>query len=88
MNSPSSAIPALPTALSQEEPVRSQLGMFLDILNSYLGVFVIAFLVTIAAPPIMRRLAISHGIIDRPDETRKQHRVPIAYLGGAAGFLG
>ncbi len=36
----------------------------------------------------MRRLAVKHGIIDRPNESRKIHKQPIAYLGGAAVFLG
>lgn len=64
------------------------MSAFLDILNDYLGVFVVSFIVTIAATPIMRRIAISQGIIDRPDEARKQHKIPIAYLGGVGVFLG
>jgi UDP-GlcNAc:undecaprenyl-phosphate GlcNAc-1-phosphate transferase len=36
----------------------------------------------------MRQLAVSNGIIDRPSEARKVHRMPIAYLGGVAVFLG
>lgn len=59
-----------------------------DLLNSYAPIFVIAFLVTLLATPIVRRLAIRHGIVDHPDESRKQHRLPIAYLGGVAVFLG
>jgi len=60
----------------------------LDVFHGYIGVFVVAFVVTLLATPIMRRLAVSHGIIDRPDELRKVHKLPIAYLGGAAVFLG
>lgn len=60
----------------------------LDILHGYIWVFVIAFLITLIATPIFRRLAIAHGIIDRPNESRKIHRLPIAYLGGVAVFLG
>lgn len=59
----------------------------LDVFHGYIGVFVIAFLVTLLATPIMRRMAISHNIIDHPDE-RKVHTIPIAYLGGVAVFLG
>jgi len=44
--------------------------------------------VTLCATPIMRRLAVKHGIIDRPSEARKIHKMPIAYLGGVAVFLG
>jgi UDP-GlcNAc:undecaprenyl-phosphate GlcNAc-1-phosphate transferase len=60
----------------------------LSIFHGYLWVFVIAFLVTLAATPIMRRLALSHGVVDRPGETRKVHRQPVAYLGGVAVYLG
>ncbi|MBK7405531.1 MAG: undecaprenyl/decaprenyl-phosphate alpha-N-acetylglucosaminyl 1-phosphate transferase [Phycisphaerales bacterium] len=60
----------------------------LDIFHGYIGVFIIAFVVTLLATPIMRRLAIKHGIIDKPNEARKIHKLPIAYLGGVAVFLG
>ena len=60
----------------------------LELLNSYAGVFLAAFLVTLLATPFVRRLAIEMDIIDRPNEARKQHKYPIAYLGGFAVFLG
>jgi UDP-GlcNAc:undecaprenyl-phosphate GlcNAc-1-phosphate transferase len=60
----------------------------LDIFHGYMGVFVVSFLVALFATPLMRRLAVNHGIVDRPNEARKAHRVPIAYLGGIAVFLG
>lgn len=60
----------------------------LDIFQGYIGVLVVAFLVTLLATPIMRKLAITNGVIDHPDETRKQHRMPVAYLGGVAVLLG
>jgi len=60
----------------------------LGILHGYIGVFVIAFLVTLIATPIMRRLAVANGIIDRPSTDRKVHKLPVAYLGGVAVFLG
>ncbi len=59
-----------------------------DILNAYLPVLLIAFVVTVATVPIFRIIAIRFGIIDRPDGDRKVHRMPIAYLGGAAVFTG
>ena len=34
-----------------------------DILSGYVGVLVVAFLVTLAATPIMRRLAIANGVV-------------------------
>lgn len=60
----------------------------LDLFHSYLGVFVVAFLVTLLATPVMRWLAIKNDIVDRPSDPRKIHRRPIAYLGGVAVFLG
>lgn len=36
----------------------------------------------------MRRLAIRNGVIDRPDDPRKAHRIPVAYLGGVAVYAG
>lgn len=63
-------------------------GSPLDIFHGYLAIFIVAFLVTICMTPIMRKLAVANGIVDHPGETRKVHRVPIAYLGGIAVFLG
>ncbi len=60
----------------------------IEIFHNYAWVLIISFLVTIFVTPIMRRLAVSHGVIDRPSESRKVHRQPIAYLGGAAVFIG
>jgi UDP-GlcNAc:undecaprenyl-phosphate GlcNAc-1-phosphate transferase len=54
----------------------------------YMPVFYIAFLVAFAFTPIMRMVAMTYGIIDRPDKVRKMHSVPVAYLGGVAVFLG
>ncbi len=60
----------------------------LEFLNGYAGVFIVAFLVTLISTPFVRRLAIEMEIIDKPNEARKQHKYPIAYLGGFAVFLG
>jgi UDP-GlcNAc:undecaprenyl-phosphate/decaprenyl-phosphate GlcNAc-1-phosphate transferase len=60
----------------------------LDIFHGYFPVFIIAFLVTLLSTPVMRRLAIMYGMIDQPSEARKIHRIPVAYLGGVAVFLG
>jgi UDP-GlcNAc:undecaprenyl-phosphate GlcNAc-1-phosphate transferase len=60
----------------------------LELLNGYAWVFLIAFVVTLVATPFVRRLAIEMEIVDKPDEARKQHKFPIAYLGGFAVFLG
>jgi UDP-GlcNAc:undecaprenyl-phosphate GlcNAc-1-phosphate transferase len=60
----------------------------LSYLNSYAPVFLIAFLVTLLATPLVRRAAVALEIVDKPDRTRKLHAFPIAYLGGFAVFLG
>ncbi len=59
-----------------------------SVLHGYVMVFVIAFVVTLLATPLVRRLALAHGVIDRPSEARKIHRMPVAYLGGVAVYLG
>ncbi len=60
----------------------------LELFHGYLGVFIVAFAVSLLATPVMRRLAVKYGVIDRPSEARKVHRVPIAYMGGVAVYLG
>ncbi|MBC7835434.1 MAG: undecaprenyl/decaprenyl-phosphate alpha-N-acetylglucosaminyl 1-phosphate transferase [Phycisphaerales bacterium] len=75
------------SAISAVSPEPSKISGW-DVLYDYIGVFVVAFLVSLLATPIMRRLAVSHGIIDRPLEARKSHKLPTAYLGGAAVYLG
>lgn len=72
----------LQLATNGEDPV-TRFG----ILQGYLGVAIVAFIVTLIATPLARRMAISTGVVDRPS-ARKVHSVPIAYLGGVAVFLG
>ncbi|PCI10675.1 hypothetical protein COB72_02780 [bacterium] len=60
----------------------------LDILSGYILVFAVAFLVTVFMTPIVRRLAVANGIVDHPSEARKIHKMPVAYLGGFAVYLG
>jgi UDP-GlcNAc:undecaprenyl-phosphate GlcNAc-1-phosphate transferase len=60
----------------------------LGVLEGYIGVLAAAFVVALFATPILRRLAIKFGVIDRPSDPRKVHKIPVAYLGGVAVFLG
>ena len=60
----------------------------LSILEGYIAVLAVSFVVALFATPLMRRLAISQGVIDRPSDPRKIHKVPIAYLGGVAVYIG
>lgn len=59
-----------------------------DVLSPYIYVFYSAFIVAFIFTPVMRTVAMHYGIIDQPDGMRKIHRDPVAYLGGAAVFLG
>lgn len=59
-----------------------------DIFEGYVGVLAVSFLVSVLATPLVRRIAVANGVIDKPDATRKTHGLPIAYLGGLAVYLG
>lgn len=59
-----------------------------QVLANYIYVFYAAFIVAFIFTPIVRAIALYHGIIDRPDRVRKMHTTPVAYLGGVAVFLG
>ncbi|MBW4061340.1 undecaprenyl/decaprenyl-phosphate alpha-N-acetylglucosaminyl 1-phosphate transferase [Candidatus Saccharibacteria bacterium] len=49
--------------------------------------FGMAFALTAILTPLVRRFALDHNIIDAPNEERKIHKHPIAYLGGVAMFI-
>lgn len=68
------------------EPISSI--SFSEVLSPYIGVLLVAWLVTILATPVMRFIAVRQGIVDCPDQHRKNHVEPVAYLGGMAIFLG
>src|SRR5262252_8179360 len=61
---------------------------FTGVLQPYMPVFYVSFLVTIILTPLMRTLAHRHGVVDDPDNKRKVHSTPIAYLGGVSIFFG
>lgn len=89
LNAPSTLLAQLGGLREVLEPASAQApATRLEIFHGYIWVFVVSFLVTLAITPLMRRLAISHGIVDRPNEARKIHKQPIAYLGGVAVFAG
>lgn len=60
----------------------------IELLNSFVPVFLTAFVITLLLTPIVRRVAVAAEVIDRPDQVRKEHAYPIAYLGGIAVFFG
>ena len=59
-----------------------------EVVPPYMYVFVVAFVVSFLLTPLMRIVARYYGIIDRPDNVRKMHSAPVAYLGGVAVFMG
>ena len=59
-----------------------------EVLSPYVFVFYVSFIVAFLFTPVMRVVALYYGIIDRPDNLRKVHKAPVAYLGGVAVFLG
>lgn len=74
--------------MAQVEALDASWAERLDIFHGVMPVFLVAFMVTLLVTPLCRRFAIANGIIDRPDEVRKNHKFPIAYLGGLAVFIG
>lgn len=78
-------LPPLPPAT----PAKTGLSLSPDdVLSPNIWVFYAAFIIAFLMTPLMRRVAIYYGIVDRPDGLRKMHREPVAYLGGVAVFLG
>ena len=59
-----------------------------QVLSPYVPVFYVSFVVAFFFTPVMQTVARHYGIIDRPDNVRKIHSGPVAYLGGVAVFLG
>ncbi|MDP7007995.1 MAG: MraY family glycosyltransferase [Phycisphaerales bacterium] len=54
------------------------------LLKTYYPILVASFVVAVICTPIIRWVAREAGIVDHPDEARKLHKKPIAYLGGFA----
>lgn len=61
---------------------------FSAVIQPYMPVFYVSFLVSLILTPLMRMLAHRNGVVDDPDGKRKVHSQPIAYLGGVSIFLG
>src|SRR5688500_15209718 len=59
-----------------------------EVASPYIYVFYAAFLVAFLFTPIMQTVANYYGIIDEPDNKRKMHSAPVAYLDGVAVLLG
>ena len=53
----------------------------------YFMVFVVSFLIAYFITPVIKKMALRLGIIDKP-ALRKIHKEPMALLGGVAIFIG
>ncbi len=51
-------------------------------------VLVTSFVASLAATALCKKIAIKFGIVDKPDDLVKTHKVPIAYLGGVGMLIG
>jgi UDP-GlcNAc:undecaprenyl-phosphate GlcNAc-1-phosphate transferase len=54
----------------------------------YFVLFVATFSLVALLTPLMRKIAISKNILDRPNSSHKTHSISIPYLGGVAIILG
>ena len=59
-----------------------------QILGQFWPVVAVSLGVSLLATPLCRFIALRKGIVDRPDDFLKPHKVPIPYLGGVAVFAG
>ncbi|MDD6308839.1 MAG: MraY family glycosyltransferase [Clostridia bacterium] len=50
--------------------------------------FAVAFIITFASTPFVKRFAVRVGIIDKPNEARRVHKKPTPLLGGLGMFYG
>ena len=49
--------------------------------------FFLAYFLALVGTPMAREAALRFGVVDRPDGALKNHREPVAYLGGLAVFI-
>src|SRR3974377_1890569 len=56
-------------------------------MNSFVFLAVSSFIVSLFLTPLVRNIALHFGLVDRPDDQRKTHKVPIPRVGGVAILL-
>lgn len=59
-----------------------------SVIQPFLWPFMIALAGTVITTPIVRMIAFSANILDKPDAILKPHAKPIPYLGGVAIYIG
>ena len=54
----------------------------------FFGLFVFSYALVGLLTPLMRKVALSKGVLDRPNSAHKSHKQPVPYLGGVAIIIG
>jgi UDP-GlcNAc:undecaprenyl-phosphate GlcNAc-1-phosphate transferase len=54
----------------------------------YFYLFVVSYVLVGLLTPVMRKIALAQGILDRPNSAHKSHKNPVPYLGGIAIIIG
>ena len=54
----------------------------------YFLLFVISYVLVGLLTPLMRKIALAQGVLDRPNSAHKSHKNPVPYLGGVAIIIG
>ena len=54
----------------------------------YFFLFVISYVLVGSLTPLMRKIALAKGVLDRPNSAHKSHKKPVPYLGGVAIIIG
>ena len=54
----------------------------------YFFLFVISYVLVGLLTPVMRKIALAQGALDRPNSAHKSHKNPVPYLGGVAIIIG
>jgi UDP-GlcNAc:undecaprenyl-phosphate GlcNAc-1-phosphate transferase len=54
----------------------------------YFFLFVVSYVLVGLLTPVMRKIALTQGLLDRPNTAHKSHKNPVPYLGGVAIIIG
>ena len=54
----------------------------------YFFLFVVSYVLVGLLTPLMRKVALAKGVLDRPNSAHKSHKKPVPYLGGVAIIIG
>ena len=54
----------------------------------YFFLFVVSYVLVGLLTPVMRKIALAKGVLDRPNSAHKSHINPVPYLGGVAIIIG